>query len=209
MKHKFLIGFLSLVVLAFVACVLMVSSMIQRGFSAREKPTVIESSLAAFARERSIPSHYKTMKNPVTATPEVLHEAMAHWADHCATCHANNGSGNSMFGKGLYPRPPDMRQQHTQQLSDGVLYYTIKNGVRLSGMPAFGDPGDEDLATWKLVAFIRHLPSLTRDEELEMEQMNPKTPEEIEEERQEQNFLDGGSSTQPQPHHGSKGAHQE
>lgn len=46
-------------------------------------------------------------------------------------------------------------------LHDGELYYTIKNGVRLSGMPAFGEPGDDDLASWKLVAFIRHLPSLT------------------------------------------------
>jgi mono/diheme cytochrome c family protein len=206
MKHRLLIGFLSVIVLVLVACSVLVGRMIRRGFSTRDKPTVIESSLATSMRGMAVPSRYKTMKNPVAVTPEVLHEAMAHWADHCSTCHANDGSGDSMFGKGLYPRPPDMRQQGTQGLSDGELYYTIKNGVRLSGMPAFGEPGDDDLASWKLVAFIRHLPSLSQDEELQMEQLNPKTPEEIEEEKQEENFLNGGSSTQPQPHHGSKGA---
>ena len=72
-------------------------------------------------------------------------------------------------------------------------------------MPAFGEPGDNDLATWKLVIFIRHLPSLTENEELEMEQLNPKTPEEIQEEQQEDNFLNGDSSSQPQPQHHSKG----
>ena len=46
-------------------------------------------------------------------------------------------------------------------MADGELYYTIKNGVRLSGMPAFGDPGDDDVDGWKLVTFIRHLPHLT------------------------------------------------
>jgi hypothetical protein len=50
-----------------------------------------------------------------------------------------------MYGKTMYPRPPDMRQKDTQEMSDGELYYTIKNGVRLSGMPALGDPGDDDV----------------------------------------------------------------
>jgi len=109
---------------------------------------------ATTIRERAIPSRYTTMKNPVISTPEVIHEGMAHWADHCTPCHANNGSGDTMYGKTMYPRPSDMRQRDTQEMSDGELYYTIKNGVRLSGMPAFGDPGDDDVDSWKLVAFI-------------------------------------------------------
>lgn len=209
MKQRLLIGLFSVIVLALVSCLVLVGRMIHLGFSTRDKPTAIEASLATSMREMAVPSRYKVMKSGVAATPEVLHEAMEHWADHCATCHANNGSGETMFGKGLYPRPPDMRQRDTQQMSDGELYYTIKNGVLLSGMPAFGEPGDDDLASWKLVAFIRHLPSLTQDEEMKMEQLNPKTPEEIEEEQQEENFLNSGSSTQPQPHHHPKGAEQQ
>jgi mono/diheme cytochrome c family protein len=135
------------------------------------------------------------MKNSVAATPEVIHEGMVHWADHCATCHADNGSGDTMYGKTMYPRSPDMSQKDTQEKSDGELYYTIKNGVRLSGMPAFGDPGDDDVNSWKLVAFIRHLPQLTPAEEIEMQRLNPKSPDEIQEEKEEEDFLKGDAQS--------------
>ena len=77
----------------------------------------------------------------------------------------------------------------TQTQTDGEIYYTIKNGVRLTGMPAFGEPGDNDLDSWTLVCFVRHLPRLTSDEAAEMKKLNPKTPEELEEESQEADFL--------------------
>ena len=99
-----------------------------------------------------------------------------------------------MYGKTMYPRPPNMRQKETQELSDGELYYTIKNGIRLSGMPAFGDPGDDDLDSWKLVAFIRHLPQLSDQEQMEMEHLNPKGPDEMQEEMEEEQFLNGGKA---------------
>ena len=205
MLGRILTCFFVAVVLFLIGGAVIFIPVIHRGFSARDKPSMIEASLATSMRDMAIPSRYKTMTNPIAATPDVLSEAKAHWADHCAVCHANNGTGDTMFGTRLYPRPPDMRLRDTQQMSDGQLYYTIKNGVRLSGMPAFGEPGDNDLATWRLVSFIRHLPSLTQDEELKMEQLNPKTPEEIEEEQQEDDFLNGGSSSQPQPQYHSKG----
>jgi hypothetical protein len=199
---------LAVLIVAALSAVFYLRSM-AHGFSARGSPLYIETMLAEYARATAMPASARNMRNPIALTPEVEHEALAHYADHCAVCHANNGSGDTMFGRGLYPKPPDLRAAHTQQMTDGELYYTIKNGVRLSGMPAFGEPGDDDLASWKLVVFIRHLPSLTQDEEMKMEQLNPKTPEEIEEEQQEENFLNGGSSTQPQPHHHPKGAEQQ
>jgi mono/diheme cytochrome c family protein len=169
--------------------------MMQRGFSTRTEPMQMEKALATMIRRQTIPSRYKTMKNPVAANPEAIHEGMSHWADHCATCHANNGSGDTMYGTTMYPRPPDMRQKDTQELSDGELYYTIKNGVRLSGMPAFGDPGDDDTNSWKLVAFIRHLPQLVPGEETEMQRLNPKSPEELREEKEEEDFLKGNAQS--------------
>jgi len=51
---------------------------------------------------------------------------MEHFSDHCATCHSNDGGGNTLFGKGLYPKPPDVRAVGTQNKSDGELYYTMK-----------------------------------------------------------------------------------
>jgi mono/diheme cytochrome c family protein len=192
----FVLGISFLVVLAVGACYS--TWLIHRGFTTRTPPEAIETSLATSMRKAAFPSRYKSMLNPVTVTPDVLGEGMDHWADHCSSCHANNGSGDTMYGKTMYPRPPDMRRKETQDMSDGELYYTIQNGIMLSGMPAFGTPGDNDLDSWKLVAFIRHLPALSQLEEVEMEKMNPKSPQEMQEEQDEENFLQG---TPPPSHH--------
>ena len=196
----FVFGILCLVIAA--SGVLYAAWVVHRGFSTRTAPGLAETEIAETMRDAAIPSRYRSMKNPVTVTPGVLEAGMAHWADHCATCHANNGSGDTMYGKTMYPRPPDMRQKDTQELSDGELFYIIQNGVRLSGMPAFGAAVDNDLDSWKLVAFIRHLPTLSQSEEMRMEKMNPKSPQDLEEEQEEENFLKGGSApSQPQSTH--------
>ena len=139
------------------------------------------------------------MKNPVPNTPGNINEAMAHWADHCAFCHANNGSGDTEVGKNLYPKAPDMRLADTQKLTDGELYYTIKNGIRLTGMPAWGEMGDADEDSWKLVYFIRQLPKLTPNDEQRMQKLNPKSMMEMDEEKSEEEFLKGqDATTKPQ-----------
>src|SRR5215468_4545335 len=138
-----------------------------QGFSARKEPTRIEAFFARNARLMAIPSAAKNLKNPVQLTPDVLIEGRRHFADHCAECHANDGSGNTEIGRNLYPKAPDMRLAPTQQLSDGELYYIIHNGVRWTGMPAWGE-GSDDPDSWKLVMFVRHLPNLTPAELHEM-----------------------------------------
>lgn len=176
---------------------------IRRGFSARDNPSWIETVMAKTARRMAIPAKAKKMANPVPNSPENLQQAEAHWADHCATCHANNGSGDTVIGKNLYPKAPDMRLPATQELTDGELYYTIQNGIRLTGMPAWGEARDNDEDTWKLVHLIRHLSQLTPEEEKAMEHMNPKGPEEWKEEQEEQEFLNQGTpAPQEQSHHG-------
>ena len=89
-----------------------------------------------------------------------------------------------MYGKTMYPRPPDMRRKETQAMSDGELYYIIHNGVRWTGMPAWGN-ADNDPDSWKLALFIRHLPQLTPDEIHDMEHYNPKSIADQEEEKQD------------------------
>jgi len=186
---------------AFLVVVMIIGGVIaiHHGFSSRDNPSGIEKVVARTSRSLAVPSRARNMKNPVSNTPDNLHEAMAHWADHCAFCHANNGSGDTEVGKNLYPKAPDMRLADTQKLTDGELYYTIKNGIRLTGMPAWGEVGDADEDSWKLVYFIRHLPQLSPDEQKEMEQLNPKGPEEKLEEQQEEDFLKGNDNSQPQP----------
>ena len=104
------------------------------------------------------------MRNPLSPTPLNVAEGRDHFADHCAICHANDGSGKTMINEGLYPPAPDLRDRDTQQLSDGELLSIIKNGIRFTGMPGWGG---EDNENWKLVLFVRHLPELS-DKELEL-----------------------------------------
>ncbi len=114
-------------------------SVLSRGFSARDEPSSVEAFIAGRLRRMAIPRAAREVKNPVAASPEVLSGAMEHFADHCAICHANDGSGKTLIGRGLYPKPPDMSQAATQKLTDGELYYIIENGIRFTGMPAFGE----------------------------------------------------------------------
>ena len=167
--------------------------LIQYGFSAREKSSSLEAFLVRKARRWAIPSKAKHLKNPMPSNAEMLEHGRNHWADHCATCHANNGSGETEMGRNLYPKAPDMRGPATQSLSDGELYYIIFNGVRMTGMPAWGkaEDGDFDNETWMLVAFIRHLPQLSAEEGRAMEKFNPKSAAEREEEQTEEDFLNG------------------
>ena len=139
------------------------------GFSAREKPTWYEERLARAARGLATPRGARELKNPVTADALTIAEARDHFADHCAICHANNGSGKTLIGQNLYPPAPDMRRNTTQDLADGELFYIIKNGIRFTGMPGFGG---EDEENWKLVLFIRHLPKLTLKELELMQEVN-------------------------------------
>src|SRR5260370_32312012 len=171
------------------------------GFSARERPSLIERLAARRARAMALPAGAKERANPVPASPEVLAEARAHWADHCASCHANDGSGDVAMGKHMYPPSPDMRKSATQNLSDGELFYIIQNGIRLTGMPAWGGSDHDAEDSWKLVHFIRHLPDMTLEERKQMEKLNPRSPEELKEEEEEEKFLKGESTNEPQQHH--------
>jgi mono/diheme cytochrome c family protein len=171
----------ALVLLALVAAFAWGARLVKRGFSAREEPSAAEARLARELRHLSIPESARAAKNPVPESPAVLKEARAHFADHCAQCHGNDGKGQTEMGKNLYPKAPDMTLGATQSLSDGEIFSIIKNGVRLSGMPAWGeDTPEDDTASWKLVRLVRHFPSITKEEVDEMESLNPVAPDEDE-----------------------------
>jgi mono/diheme cytochrome c family protein len=169
------------------------------GLSARAVPSRLEAMMASRARRLSIPSEARRATNPITQTPQSLREGRLHFADHCSVCHANDGSGQTMFGLGLYPKPPDLRSALTQNLSDGELFWIIENGVRFTGMPAFSGHGGAEEDSWRLVLFIRHLPQLAPEELAEMERYNPKGVEDRLEEQQEDDFLNGAGNPSNSP----------
>jgi mono/diheme cytochrome c family protein len=164
----------------------------QSGFSAKTEPTALEVAVARYVRHLAIPLAKRNAANPVPLTPGVLSEGLKHFADHCATCHANDGSGDTPIGRNVYPKAPDLRNEGTQSLSDGELFFVIHNGIRFTGMPAWGKgPPEEDLDSWKLVHFIRHLPKLTPEQLEEMKRYNPTTEGERALEREFDRFLEG------------------
>jgi mono/diheme cytochrome c family protein len=173
------------------------------GFGAREKPRLLERMLARTARRWAVPANERDAVNPVAFSSEVWAESRAHFADHCATCHANDGGGATELGRNLYPRAPDMRSPDTQTLTDGELYWIIENGIRLTGMPAWGSGRADDADTWKLVHFIRHLKDLTPADLKAMQALNPKSPDELKEEQDDERFLAGETpeASSPNTHH--------
>jgi mono/diheme cytochrome c family protein len=168
----------------------------RHGVSARAQPGRVETLVAGQLRRLAIPREAREERNPLSMTPAVLKEAREHFADHCALCHANDGSGQTEIGQGLYPKAPDMRRWSTQKLSDGELYYIIENGVRFTGMPGWGDGGEHSRKdSWALVHFIRRLAYLTPADVEAMKKLNPRSPHEMEEEREAEAFLKGEDSS--------------
>jgi mono/diheme cytochrome c family protein len=178
-----------------------------QGISTRQEPSALEVSVARAARRFAIPTSERSRLNPVLVTDGSIRAGLAHWADHCASCHANDGSGDTTIGAALYPRAPDMRLKTTQELTDGELFYIIENGVKLTGMPAWGTGSPEsEQDSWHLVNFIRHLPQLTDDELDEMADLNPRGLADWRALEEERRFLAGESDapavTKPPTHKG-------
>src|SRR5438045_5888396 len=146
---------ITVVLLTIIALAITYGFLASEGLNARKKPSDFEYAIANWALAVSIPSASKALKNPIHGAPAELADAKEHYKEHCAVCHAENGSGKTETAAGMSPEVPDLRAEHIQKLTDGELFYVIKNGVRFTGMPAWDLPDDHN---WRLVALIRELP---------------------------------------------------
>ncbi len=171
-----------------------------QGITTRTPPGPLETSVSRMARLTMIPSAARQRPSSEPATADNVRSGSEHWADHCASCHANNGSGETEMGRGMYPPAPDMRLAATQDMIDGELFYIIENGVKLTGMPAWGTATpDGEQASWHLVQFIRRLPTISEAELAEMEEFNPRGAADWQALEQERRFLAGEGLTPPAP----------
>ena len=202
---RVLLVLVALLVVVAIAAGLAVYSIAGRGLSARDEPGPVEAMLARGMRRLATPAAVRARTNAVPPGADVLEGALAHYADHCAVCHGSNGAGDTAIGRGLYPKAPDMRADATQSLTDGELFAIIENGIRLTGMPAWGNgtaEGERD--SWGLVHFIRRLPRLSDEDVDRVEALMPKTPAQFREEEEIRRFLAGESDAPPpaSPHGG-------
>ena len=145
-----------LVLVAVVAAVLVA----RRGLAADQEPGRLERTIAGQLVRLSIPAEAEQHANPFAGQPDAWRDAVEHYRDHCASCHGNDGKGDTEMGRNMYPPVPDLTNADVQARSDGALFHIIQNGVRWTGMPAWREEHSPD-DTWKLVAFLRKAPTLT------------------------------------------------
>src|SRR5579883_289157 len=123
--------------------------------SARSEPPAAEVAVATWLLHQSVPEDQRARKNPLGRDAADLAAGRDLFRQKCEGCHAYDGGGKTEIGAGEYPRPPALRALAIQDMSDGEIFYHIRNGIRNTGMPAWSLP---DRETWQLVLYIRHLP---------------------------------------------------
>jgi mono/diheme cytochrome c family protein len=79
------------------------------------------------------------------------------YAINCSLCHGEDGRATSPMGRWMYPRAADLSSPQTQSYSDEQLFWVVKNGIRLSGMPGFAKL-ETDEHIWNMVDHLRTLP---------------------------------------------------
>ncbi len=125
--------------------------------SARTEPEQVETAIATWLLHQSVPEQAKARANPLGSDPAEIAAGRDLFRQKCEVCHAYDGGGKTEIGSGEYPRPPVLRSIDVTSMSDGEIFYHIRNGIRNTGMPAWQMP---DRQIWQLVAYIRHLPAV-------------------------------------------------
>jgi mono/diheme cytochrome c family protein len=149
--------------------------------AATAQPGKLEKQLGELALDRSVARRAPKTSNPVTPSPEVLKAGLAQYRGMCVTCHGAPGVDASVIGIGLNPPAPDLTVKKVQARTDGELFWLVSHGIRMTGMPAFG-PTHKDEEIWKIVAFLRHLPELTAEEQAALKASGGGEPAQMEHE---------------------------
>jgi predicted CXXCH cytochrome family protein len=125
---------------------------------ARAEPSALEVQIATWLLHVSVPASAKNLANPLgeKADPSTVAAGRDLFRQKCELCHAYDGAGKTEIGSGAFPRPPALRVVATS-MSDGEIFYHIRNGIRNTGMPAWNMPDNQ---IWQLVAYIRNLPNV-------------------------------------------------
>jgi len=112
--------------------------------------------------QHSVSARASSVHAPAQFTEEQVQEGSLEFGEMCAGCHAAPGKERGEIGKGLNPSPPNLAEVGSSW-SSAELFWILKNGIKMSGMPAFG-PTHSDARLWSIVAFVMQLPKLTPDD---------------------------------------------
>ena len=125
-----------------------------------EDPAIVHWALVQ-VRTASI-NHYAQDQPPasINSPASVQDGAKAYATRGCTTCHGGPGVEWAKFSEGLHPDPPDLKEV-VDQLSPAQLFWVVKNGINMTGMPSFALAGAKDDEIWQIVAFLKKLPGVS------------------------------------------------
>lgn len=116
----------------------------------------------AQVREASMDRHFPAVGEPPFKIddPQMVREGAHEFAEQgCINCHGAPGGERAGFSEGLNPSPPDLKDVTDDEPAH--IFWAIKNGIRMTGMPSFGKAGVADKDIWEIVAFLKKLPDIS------------------------------------------------
>ena len=122
----------------------------------------------------SVRAHART-ESPQSWSDAQIKNGFKQYSEMCITCHGAPGKERTDISKGLHPQPPNLAEA-VKDWSNAQLFWIIKNGIRMTGMPAFG-PTHQDELIWDIVGFLRRLPEISAQDFRAMEKLSGTTHE--------------------------------
>ncbi len=129
--------------------------------NADAKPGWLETWMARTSLKATLKREAPKERNPVALTEQNLAEGMHLFARNCSVCHgsAQGDASASPIAKGLYQKPPQLATEGVEDDPEGVSFWKIKHGIRLTGMPSFGYTLT-DQQIWTIALFLKHMDKL-------------------------------------------------
>ena len=123
----------------------------------------LQQKLLTFVKERSITVRAYDIKAPDLSKPDMIKSGAKNFDAMCAQCHLSPIKESTELSLGLYPKAPVFYQQNHTGHGSGNTFWTIKNGLKMTGMPAWGD-SHTDQQIWEMVAFLGKLNDMSASE---------------------------------------------
>ena len=154
--------------LALIGAIAIIVAVLAAGFffggfyniaAAVDDPAIVTWALPK-VREASIDRYSAGLKPPMSLDDQATIQAGARaFAQRgCTNCHGGPGVDWAKFSEGLHPDPPDLKDVADDE--PRMLFWVIKNGINMTGMPSFQKAGVEDNEIWQIVAFVKKIGSV-------------------------------------------------
>jgi mono/diheme cytochrome c family protein len=127
--------------------------------NADARPSSMERWAARTSLHATLAREQPTGPVPIPLTDDNLIAGIKTYATNCAVCHGGPAAARTKIARGLYQKPPQLAKDGVEDDPEGETYWKVRHGIRLTGMPAFGETLDDD-QLWQVTLFLKHMDSL-------------------------------------------------